>query len=104
MWVLLFSHACHVRISCEKIIPHGQLEFVALFLSLHGYIHKLWIKKINIGYWNSRRGEASVLRRQTKVNPLSPKINIQILQTDLHLFLLRIVERIWFKIKAFSIW
>ena len=104
MWVLLFSHACHVRISCEKIIPHGQLEFVALFLSLHGYIHKLWIKKINIGYWNSRRGEASVLRRQTKVNPLSPKINIQILQIDLHTFLLRIVERIWFKIKAFSLW
>ena len=26
------------------------------------------------------------------------KIHIQILQTDLHAFLLRIVERIWFKI------
>ena len=26
------------------------------------------------------------------------KIHIQILQTDLHTFLLRIVERIWFKI------
>ena len=36
-------------------------------------------------------------------NPLSPKIHIQILQTDLHLFLLRMVERIWFKIKAFSL-
>ena len=36
-------------------------------------------------------------------NPLSPKIHIQILQTDLHLFLLRIVERIWFKIKAISL-
>ena len=33
--------------------------------------------------------------------PLSPKIHIQILQTDLHTFLLRIVERIWFKIKVF---
>ena len=38
------------------------------------------------------------------VNPLSPKIHIQILQTDLHQFSLRIVERIWFKIKAFSLW
>ena len=28
-----------------------------------------------------------------------PKIHIQILQTDLHTFFLRIVERIWFKIK-----
>ena len=38
------------------------------------------------------------------VNPLSPKIQIQILQADLHTFLLRIVERIWFKIKVFSLW
>ena len=33
-------------------------------------------------------------------NPLSPKIHIQILQTDLHTFLLGIVEKSWFKIKA----
>ena len=39
-----------------------------------------------------------------RVNPLSPKIHIQILPTDLHTFLLRIVERIWFKIKVFSLW
>ena len=32
------------------------------------------------------------------------KIHIHILQTDLHKFLLRIVERISFKIKAFSLW
>ena len=32
-----------------------------------------------------------------------PKIHIQILQTNLHTFLLRIVERIWFNIKAFSL-
>ena len=37
-------------------------------------------------------------------NPLSPKIHIQSLQTDLHTFLAQIVERIWFKIKAFSLW
>ena len=37
------------------------------------------------------------------INLLSPKIHIQILQTDLHTFLLRIVERIWFKIKVFSL-
>ena len=37
-------------------------------------------------------------------NPLSPKIYIQTLQTDLYTFLLRIVERIWFKIKVFSLW
>ena len=34
-------------------------------------------------------------------NPLSPKIHIQILQAGLHTFLLRMVERIWFKIKVF---
>ena len=38
------------------------------------------------------------------LNPLSPKIHIQILQTYLLTFLLRIVERIWFKIKEFSLW
>ena len=38
------------------------------------------------------------------INPLSPKIHIQILQTDLHTFLLRTVERIWFKMKTFSLW
>ena len=38
-----------------------------------------------------------------KHNPLSPEIHIQILQTDLHSFLSRIVERIWFTIKAFSL-
>ena len=37
-------------------------------------------------------------------NPLSPKIYKQILMTDLHTFLLRIVERIWFKIKELSLW
>ena len=39
----------------------------------------------------------------TDLNSLSPKIHIQILQTDLHTFLFRIVERIWLKIKAFSL-
>ena len=34
-------------------------------------------------------------------NPLNPKIHIHILQTGLHTFLLRMVERIWFKIKVF---
>ena len=37
-------------------------------------------------------------------NPLSPKIHIQILHTDLHTLLLRTVERIWFKIKVSSLW
>ena len=35
---------------------------------------------------------------------LSPKILIQILQTDLHTVVLRIAEIIWFKIKALSHW
>ena len=43
------------------------------------------------------------LKNRVGLNPLSPSIHIQILQTDLHTFLLRIVERIWFKIKAFSL-
>ena len=34
-------------------------------------------------------------------NPLSRKIHIQNLKTELPVFLLRIVERIWFKIIAF---
>ena len=37
-------------------------------------------------------------------NLLYLRIHIQILQTNLHTFLLRIVETIWFKIKAFSLW
>ena len=37
-------------------------------------------------------------------NPLSPKIQIQILQTYLRTFLLRTVKRIWLKIKAFFLW
>ena len=45
-----------------------------------------------------------VLNALLYLNPLSPKIQIQILQTDLHTLLLRIVERIWFKIKVFSLW
>ena len=50
-----------------------------------------------------------VLNRVVKIhdfcfNPLILKIHIQSLQTDLHTFLLQIVERIWFKIKAFSLW
>ena len=40
----------------------------------------------------------------TSLNPLSPKIHIPILQIDLYTFLLRIVEIIWSKIKAFSLW
>ena len=32
------------------------------------------------------------------------KIHIETLQTALHTFLLRIVERIWFEIKVFSLW
>ena len=32
-------------------------------------------------------------------NPLSPKIHKQILQTDLHTFLLRTVEGIWLRLK-----
>ena len=46
-------------------------------------------------------GVGAILRVLT---PLSPKIQTQILQTDLHTFALRIVERIWFKIKSFSVW
>ena len=38
------------------------------------------------------------------INPLSPKIQISILHTNLHTFLLRIVERIWFKIKVLFLW
>ena len=35
------------------------------------------------------------------INPLSRKIRIQNLKTELPVFLLRIVERVWFKIIAF---
>ena len=54
--------------------------------------------------WQKLFGLDSHVCKLTVVNPLSPRINIQILQTDLYTFLLRIVERIWFKIKAFSLW
>ena len=42
------------------------------------------------------------LDRKKRINPSSPSMHIQILQIDLHTFRLRIVERISFKIKAFS--
>ena len=46
--------------------------------------------------------ESINLTEKKGINPLSPSMHIQILQIDLHTFRLRIVERIWFKIKAFS--
>ena len=36
------------------------------------------------------------------INPLSPNIQIQILQTDFHTFLKELVARIWQKIIKFS--
>ena len=51
---------------------------------------------------NSKMTNSMELHTLHVFNPLSPKIHIQILQTDLHTFLLRIVGRIWFKIKAFA--
>ena len=44
-------------------------------------------------YYLLGRSEKSLLQEASAF-----KIHIQILQTDLHTFLLRIVERIWFKI------
>ena len=44
-------------------------------------------------YYLLGRSETSLLQQVSAF-----KIHIQILQTDLHTFLLRIVERIWFKI------
>ena len=44
-------------------------------------------------YYLLGRSEKSLLQEMSAF-----KIHIQILQTDLHTFLLRIVERIWFKI------
>ena len=44
-------------------------------------------------YYLLGRSEKSLLQEVSAF-----KIHIQILQTDLHTFLLRIVERIWFKI------
>ena len=38
------------------------------------------------------------------INPLSPSVHIQILQTGLYAFLKELVERIWQKIKTFSLW
>ena len=46
--------------------------------------------------------ESINLTEKKRINPLSPSMHIQILQIDLHTFRLRIVERISFKIKAFS--
>ena len=43
-------------------------------------------------------------QKPTSFLPLNPKIHTQILQIDPHTFLLTKVERIWSKIKAFSLW
>ena len=45
----------------------------------------------------------NMFRNQCYFNTLSPNIHIQIRQTDFHTFLLIMVERIWFKIKSFSL-
>ena len=62
----------------------------------------LEVKVIGLEQGTDKRNDPQT--RGNIINPLSPKIDIQILQTDLHTFLLRTVERIWFKIKAFSLW
>ena len=54
--------------------------------------------------FNSGLTLSRALNKLFHINPLSPKIHVQILQTDLHTFVLRMVERVWFKIKAFSLW
>ena len=46
----------------------------------------------------------NIIYDRVDLNSLIPKIHIQFLQTDLRTFLLQIVERIWFKIKVFSLW
>ena len=37
-------------------------------------------------------------------NPLSPNIDMKILQTDLHIFLIKLVKRICYEIKVFFLW
>ena len=60
--------------------------------------------RLHVKSWNNEpvlRMELYGSTTRESINPLSSKIHIHILQTDLHTFLLRIVERIWFKIKSF---
>ena len=73
--------------------PHMPELFQAFFAMIFFTIHSL---SLNSNIWR--------LYIHHFINPLSLSIHMQILQTDLHTFLLRIVERIWFKIKAFSFW
>ena len=50
-----------------------------------------------------KAGYTPVLETLLPYNHLSHKIHIQILHIDLHTFLFRLIKRIWFRIKAFSL-
>ena len=54
--------------------------------------------------WHDQDQDHSDVDHSRDFNPSSSKIHIQILLADLHTFLQKTVERIWFKIKAFSLW
>ena len=59
-----------------------------------------WLTTIS----NNKTGRFLEGSKHRDTSPLTPKIHIHVLQTDFYTFLLRIVERIWFKIKAFFLW
>ena len=65
--------------------------------------HYLFIPIDSYGKWDKSRGKPGRHKEEVLCNT-AKSLHIQILETDLHTFLLKTVERIWFKIKALSVW
>ena len=68
-----------------------QLKILILFKPHNTIIISTW------NCWNIKEG---LWKKGVHINPLSTMIHLQFLHTDLHIFLLRIVERICLKINS----
>ena len=92
----------NTKASCKvKGESHGLLDIKIWGFNLSTPRSKTWnkccLKQSNfIGCPGASRKIEVVSNVSMCLNRISPKIHIQILQTDLHTFLLRIVEGIWF--------
>ena len=68
-------------------------------LSLLTSLFDLYCTHRIVSFYQASRDFPVFQHLQIPLNPLCPKIHIQILQTGLHIYLWRIVERIWFKVE-----
>ena len=106
-----FQH--HANGTSKKASQWECFKRKSVFPGFGGFV----FQQINPNCWNFKRNYrqkfispkflfGKKIGFQTKMvnNPRHVLLYIQILRTDLHTFPLRLVERIWLKIKAFSVW